>query len=85
MLPILGDVLRGYESTLFAYGQTGTGKTHTIEGRIDIPEEMGIIPRAAEQIFTALQGEHVLESTCTVSYLEIYNEVRRSVEMALCR
>ena len=48
MLPILGDVLRGYESTLFAYGQTGTGKTHTIEGRIDIPEEMGIIPRAAE-------------------------------------
>ncbi|EOD15598.1 hypothetical protein EMIHUDRAFT_44696, partial [Emiliania huxleyi CCMP1516] len=54
---------------------TGTGKTHTIEGRIDIPEEMGIIPRAAEHIFTALQGEHVLESTCTVSYLEIYNEV----------
>ena len=49
------------------------------------PEEMGIIPRAAEHIFTALQGEHVLESTCTVSYLEIYNEVRRSVEMALCR
>eukprot|EP00966_Prymnesium_polylepis_P181567 4205514-Prymnesium_polylepis.1 len=79
VLPIIGDVLNGYESTLFAYGQTGTGKTHTIEGSIDVPEEMGIIPRATEHIFTALQGESFVESTCTVSYLEIYNEELRDL------
>jgi hypothetical protein len=40
-----------------------------------VPEERGIIPRAAEHIFSALQGENYIESSCTVSYLEIYNEV----------
>lgn len=33
--PIVGEVLTGYNCTVFAYGQTGTGKTHTMEGAID--------------------------------------------------
>ena len=42
------DVMRGYESTVFAYGQTGTGKTHTMEGDLSSPEMQGVIPRSAQ-------------------------------------
>lgn len=40
--------MRGFESTVFAYGQTGTGKTHTMEGSLDSPELYGVIPRSAQ-------------------------------------
>ena len=40
--------MRGYESTVFAYGQTGTGKTHTMEGSLESPELYGVIPRSAQ-------------------------------------
>jgi len=72
--PVIGDVLRGFESTVFAYGQTGTGKTHTMEGDLDDPEIYGIIPRSAAALFETLGGEdyHMFRVTC--SYLEIYNE-----------
>ena len=39
------DVLSGYNGTIFAYGQTSSGKTHTMEGIIDDPTMQGIIPR----------------------------------------
>ena len=71
---ILKDVLKGFESTVFAYGQTGTGKTHTMEGMIDSPEQRGIIPRAATSIFASLQDKAFIEKTVSVSYLEIYNQ-----------
>ena len=38
--------MSGFESTVFAYGQTGTGKTHTMEGDIKNPEQWGVIPRS---------------------------------------
>ena len=71
---ILKDVLKGFESTVFAYGQTGTGKTHTMEGQIDNPEQRGIIPRAAASIFASLQDDAFIEKAVSVSYLEIYNQ-----------
>jgi hypothetical protein len=74
MPPIIKDVMRGYQSTVFAYGQTGTGKTYTMEGAVDDEAHMGIIPRAAMTIFEKLKGETYIESTVSVSYLEIYNE-----------
>ena len=37
--PIVDNVMEGYNGTIFAYGQTGTGKTHTMEGRLDPAEE----------------------------------------------
>ena len=64
----------GFESTVFAYGQTGTGKTHTMEGDITNEEQWGVIPRAAATIFERLSKESIVESSVTVSYLEIYNE-----------
>uniref|UniRef100_A0A8C8A1S2 Kinesin-like protein n=1 Tax=Oryzias sinensis TaxID=183150 RepID=A0A8C8A1S2_9TELE len=48
---IVKDVLGGYNGTIFAYGQTSSGKTHTMEGNLHDPQEMGIIPRIAEDIF----------------------------------
>jgi len=39
------DVLMGYNGTIFAYGQTSSGKTHTMFGDIHTPELRGIIPR----------------------------------------
>jgi len=46
-------MLNGYNSTIIAYGQTGTGKTYTMEGfNYDInTKKRGIISRAVEQIF----------------------------------
>lgn len=50
---IVQDVLDGFNGTVLAYGQTSTGKTHTMVGRDDAAEggERGIIPRALEDIF----------------------------------
>uniref|UniRef100_A0A7N6FCX8 Kinesin-like protein n=1 Tax=Anabas testudineus TaxID=64144 RepID=A0A7N6FCX8_ANATE len=48
---IVKDVLGGYNGTIFAYGQTSSGKTHTMEGKLHDPHQMGIIPRIAEDIF----------------------------------
>ena len=50
--PITGDVLQGYNATIFAYGQTSSGKTHTMEGpSITDPEQRGIIPRTVSALF----------------------------------
>ncbi|KAB1278775.1 Kinesin heavy chain isoform 5C, partial [Camelus dromedarius] len=48
---IVKDVLEGYNGTIFAYGQTSSGKTHTMEGKLHDPQLMGIIPRIAHDIF----------------------------------
>uniref|UniRef100_A0A671Q1L8 Kinesin-like protein n=1 Tax=Sinocyclocheilus anshuiensis TaxID=1608454 RepID=A0A671Q1L8_9TELE len=45
------DVLEGYNGTIFAYGQTSSGKTHTMEGNLHDPDGMGIIPRIVQDIF----------------------------------
>ncbi|KAK3574825.1 hypothetical protein QTP86_018407 [Hemibagrus guttatus] len=48
---IVKDVLDGYNGTIFAYGQTSSGKTHTMEGKLHDPDNMGIIPRITDDIF----------------------------------
>ena len=49
--PIVENVLEGYNGTIFAYGQTGTGKTFTMEGVRTVPELKGIIPNSFAHIF----------------------------------
>ena len=63
------------------YGQTGTGKTFTMEGANDPPELKGIIPRAFSQIFEqiAARGGQSTEFLVRASYLEIYNEEIRDL------
>lgn len=70
---IVRDVLGGYNGTIFAYGQTSSGKTHTMEGNLHDPEGMGIIPRIAEDIFEHIFAmDENLEFHIKVSYFEIY-------------
>ena len=57
-LPIIESVLEGYNGTIFAYGQTGTGKTHTMEGDKNNLDERGIIPRTFEHVFKSIEGSH---------------------------
>lgn len=73
--PIVNCVLEGYNGTIFAYGQTGTGKTFTMEGVRTVPELRGIIPNSFAHIFghiAKMDGD--IRFLVRVSYLEIYNE-----------
>jgi len=72
--PVVDEVLLGYNCTVFAYGQTGTGKTHTMEGNVDDPDLQGMIPRAVTSIFESLDNLDSGEYTVKVSFLELYNE-----------
>ncbi|XP_020672264.1 kinesin-like protein KIN-5C isoform X2 [Dendrobium catenatum] len=80
--PIVNEVLEGFNCTIFAYGQTGTGKTYTMEGECrrakngpkgQLPLNAGVIPRAVKQIFDALECQHT-EYSVKVTFLELYNE-----------
>lgn len=70
---IVQDVLNGYNGTIFAYGQTSSGKTHTMEGHLDDPVNQGIIPRIVQDIFNYIYNmDENLEFHIKVSYFEIY-------------
>ncbi|XP_009792660.1 kinesin-like protein KIN-5D isoform X1 [Nicotiana sylvestris] len=76
--PIVFEVLEGYNCTIFAYGQTGTGKTYTMEGggrkkNGEFPSDAGVIPRAVRQIFEILEAQNA-EYSMKVTFLELYNE-----------
>ncbi|CAN7137735.1 unnamed protein product [Brassica rapa subsp. narinosa] len=82
VVPIVNEVLEGFNCTIFAYGQTGTGKTYTMEGECrrskgghsgGLPAEAGVIPRAVKQIFDTLEGQEA-EYSVKVTFLELYNE-----------
>ncbi|CAL8468827.1 g8368 [Coccomyxa elongata] len=70
------STLQGYNAAIIAYGQTGTGKTYTMEGEQHGPER-GIIPRAVEDVFAYIENDTAPGSKYLVraSYLQIYNEV----------
>ncbi|KAG8628731.1 hypothetical protein KVT40_002596 [Elsinoe batatas] len=70
------DILNGYNGTVFAYGQTGAGKSYTMMGSdINDPDAKGVIPRITEQIFASIMAsESNIEYTVRVSYMEIYME-----------
>jgi len=72
--PLIGEVLNGFEATAFAYGQTGTGKTYTMEGDVGSDDGRGLVPRAASAVLNALSVGRYSDYSITVSYLEIYNE-----------
>ncbi|CCF60781.1 hypothetical protein KAFR_0L01710 [Kazachstania africana CBS 2517] len=79
------EMLQGYNCTIFAYGQTGTGKTYTMSGDINIlgdlesqdkillGEHAGIIPRVLVNLFQYLTREST-EYSVKISFLELYNE-----------
>lgn len=75
-MPIIESVLEGFNGSIMAYGQTSSGKTHTMLGP-DIDDEVnkGIIPRMVEGIFGKIEtAAEDIEFTVKVSMIEIYNE-----------
>ena len=76
---VVDSVLNGYNGTIFAYGQTGAGKTHTMEGRPDPPHLRGIIPNSFQHIFDHIANSPDLQFLVRASYLEIYNEEIRDL------
>ncbi|CAL9196791.1 unnamed protein product [Musa hybrid cultivar] len=76
--PLVNDVLEGFNCTVFAYGQTGTGKTYTMEGSAKpkgqhLSVDAGVIPRAVRHIFDTLEGRKA-DYSMKVTFLELYNE-----------
>ncbi|KAI2604471.1 kinesin-domain-containing protein [Hypoxylon fragiforme] len=74
---LLDSVLDGYNATVFAYGATGCGKTHTITGTTQMP---GIIFLTMQELFEKISDRSDEKHTeITLSYLEIYNETIRDL------
>lgn len=70
-LPLIRSAMQGYNSVVFAYGQTASGKSHTITGT---PNEPGVIPLSVEELFRIIKREDDREWVLRASYLELYNE-----------
>ncbi|XP_073883191.1 kinesin-like protein KIFC3 isoform X9 [Macaca fascicularis] len=74
---LITSCIDGFNVCIFAYGQTGAGKTYTMEGT---PENPGINQRALQLLFSEVQEKASdWEYTITVSAAEIYNEVLRDL------
>ncbi|VDO29035.1 unnamed protein product [Brugia timori] len=69
---LVDSVLEGFNGTIFAYGQTGTGKTFTMEGVHEDPELRGVIPNAYHHIFQHIAQSRNQQYLVRASYLEIY-------------
>ncbi|EXJ64986.1 kinesin family member 11 [Cladophialophora yegresii CBS 114405] len=81
--PVLNEVLAGYNCTIFAYGQTGTGKTYTMSGDMTdslgmLSDAAGIIPRVLYSLFQKLEADEV-ECSVKCSFIELYNEELRDL------
>uniref|UniRef100_A0A3Q1BR87 Kinesin-like protein n=1 Tax=Amphiprion ocellaris TaxID=80972 RepID=A0A3Q1BR87_AMPOC len=78
--PLIDSVLAGFNGTIFAYGQTGTGKTYTMQGAWLDPEKRGVIPNAFDHIFTHIsRSQSDKQYLVRASYLEIYREEVRDL------
>ena len=76
-------MLSGYNCTIFAYGQTGTGKTYTMSGDMSdtlglISDSAGIVPRVLHSLFRKLEADDG-ESSVKCSFIELYNEELRDL------
>lgn len=77
------QMLQGFNCTIFAYGQTGTGKTYTMSGDMSetfgmLSDAAGIIPRVLQSLFHKLDAEET-DSIVKCSFIELYNEELRDL------
>ncbi|KAH8088687.1 hypothetical protein JL720_6639 [Aureococcus anophagefferens] len=70
--PMVADVLRGFNATLFAYGQTGAGKTHSMFGPRRRVRAVGVVPRLLVDIFRSLSEGDAVSLSC----LELYDDLQ---------
>ncbi|KAJ9107449.1 hypothetical protein QFC21_000902 [Naganishia friedmannii] len=82
---MLDEVIQGYNCTIFAYGQTGTGKTYTMQGDLALTplgtpvQDAGIVPRVMHRLFSLLESTPNAEFSVKCSYIELYNEELRDL------
>eukprot|EP01035_Chromulina_nebulosa_P003106 gene3106-4242_t len=77
---IIECALEGFNSTIFAYGQTGCGKSFTMQGPSNAGDEMkGVIPNSFSHIFQFIKASKDVEFLIRCSYLELYNEEIRDL------
>lgn len=82
---IVGSVVQGLNGTIFAYGQTSSGKTYTMQGSGNLEQgslaggEGGLVHMAAKDIFSQIQSQPDRMFLVRVSFLEIYNEEVRDL------
>ncbi len=81
--PVLSETLSGYNCTIFAYGQTGTGKTYTMSGDASdnggtFKDSAGIIPRTLYRMFHTLNADKT-DYSVKCSFIELYNEELRDL------
>ncbi|XP_026888578.2 kinesin-like protein KIF1C isoform X1 [Electrophorus electricus] len=83
---MLLHAFEGYNVCIFAYGQTGAGKSYTMMGKQE-PNQQGIIPQLCEDLFrrTAENTDPDLSFSVEVSYMEIYCERVRDLLNPKCR
>jgi hypothetical protein len=74
--------MEGYNALIFAYGQTASGKTHTLSGS---PAEPGIIPLSIRDLFALIRNSPDREFLLRASYLELYNEALLDLLSADCK
>ncbi|CAG4960492.1 unnamed protein product [Colias eurytheme] len=82
--PLVASVLDGFNGCVFAYGQTGTGKTHTMEGT---PDDEGIIPRTFRHMWAHIENTASPDVTHLVScsFVELYLEDVRDLLSKECK
>ena len=77
IMPMVDSVMDGFNSTVFAYGQSGSGKTHTMTGVYDNQDLKGIIPRSFDHIFACIKQQTAANPTkrftLYCSFVELYN------------
>jgi kinesin family protein 18/19 len=76
---LIESVMQGYNACIFAYGTTGSGKTHTMVGN---PDEPGIMYLVIKGMFDNITNDLEKDYDIKVSYVEIYNEVIRDLLVA---
>jgi len=73
---VVKSALLGYNACIFAYGQTGAGKTFTMMGT---SKDKGLIPRISENLFACFENSSETSCRVEISYIEIYNEQARDL------
>jgi hypothetical protein len=74
-LPLIDDVLAGFNATILSFGQTGSGKTYTMTGDLRSQTGMGIVPRAMSTFFDAAEAKSAtVDFAFRFSFVEVYME-----------
>ncbi|XP_033227656.1 chromosome-associated kinesin KIF4 [Belonocnema kinseyi] len=72
---MITHIFQGYNVTILAYGQTGSGKTHSMGTNYsETSENIGVIPRAVDDIFQTIKSQEEWDYKVTVAFMELYQE-----------